>query len=319
MSTYHEIETLLLDVSSKSRRYAHGFDTNTDALIASLSAFDTAIRTASTFDRLMLTDVYGWEIYHIKRTLQNVNHTVARTVREQVITKLLMVTNNRIFNLSTIFENFIKGITYFSFQEADNPSGPIYHRLTSCGPADDAFKQTLICTKNQSKDIKNKTKEKIETCYIERLIYDNLYKNLKFYDSKAGEPPQQDKGHNDRLDLTKTDFNSCFPHIDIDVDVSFEHDIPVHVTIIRRKKGLEISRETYHKPIHDSPQGLRAWQRYEYDIMVDCTKTVGNVHYRKFQAYKLHTDWTKIKNRTQSVNPSTSTNSDSSQNQLNTV
>ena len=299
---YYNLESVLLDVSSKARSYSYGVHTNTDMLVSSLSSFDMAVRAANTMDRLLLVDVYGWEIYQIKRILQKVNNTIARTVCDQVITQLLMVTNNRIFNLSVIFENFIKGITYFHYQDEEAPpSGPIYHRLYSCDSADDAFKHTLICTKNQSKELKQKTKEKIETCYIERLIYDNLYKNLKFYATKSGEPPQQDKGHNDRLDMTKKDFNSCFPDIDIGIDVSFDHDIPVSVTITRRKKGLEISRETYHKPIHDAPLGLRAWQRYEYDIMVDCMKTMGNVHYRKFQTFKLHTDWTKLKKTTQSA------------------
>jgi hypothetical protein len=300
MSSYYELESSLLDVSSKARSFSHGFHDDSEALVSSLSVFDRVVRTTNAMDRLMLVDVYGWEIYQIKRILQNINHTVVRTVRDQVITQILMVKNERVFNLSTIFENFIKGITYFYYQNSDAHSGPIYHRLYSCGPADDAFKHTLTCTKTQSQAIKKQTKTKIETCYIERMIYDNLYKNLKFYETKVGEPPQQDKGHNNRLDLTKKDFNSCFPNIDIDVDVSFDHDIPVHLTIIKKKKGLEISRETYHKPIHDAPLGLRAWQRYEYDVMVDCAKTIKNVQYRKFQTFKLQTEWVKIKKHTQS-------------------
>ena len=131
MSTYYELESSLLDVSSKARSFSHRFHTDSDALVSSLSVFDRVVRNTNAIDRLMLVDVYGWEIYQIKRILQHVNHTVARTVRDQVITQILMVKNDRIFNLSTIFENFIKGITYFYYQDSEALSGPIYHRLNS--------------------------------------------------------------------------------------------------------------------------------------------------------------------------------------------
>lgn len=96
--------------------------------------------------------------------------------------------------------------------------------------------------------------------YIERLIYDEIHKQ---YSSK-NESPTQDDGHIFRMKLTKDDFETCFPNIEIDVDVDHEDNFPVKLTIDRRHKNKKDSNTKliYKKYITLAPLfGVKVYQR----------------------------------------------------------
>ena len=111
---------------------------------------------------------------------------------------------------TVVFEEFIKGITYFASQRTRNP---IYHRLAPC--------------------------KRVETCFIELLVFEEIYKDL----SNLAEPICLE---ND----IKKDYKACFPSMSINVQVSgYVQSMPTCLEISRFKNGRLASVEKYRKQV----------------------------------------------------------------------
>ena len=315
--SYHRLETIFITIAEKARRVSYNLST-TQPLLISLDSFEGAVKDASEIDRLQLVGTHGYELFQLKKLLTSIKDKKARHFCDQVLSKLLNVNKRSSINISDIFEEFIQGITYFEEEAATlgKPSHQlIYHRLSSCGTGDDAFRRMHHSCIGVSRQEKKRRRKMIETCYIERLIFDRFFTYAVFYDSKKGEPPQQDVGHLDRISLTKTDYKSCFPDEDIEVHLGFTGDIPSILTIIKTKKGIEKNRETYIKTFHEISGWPKTWKRYKYDLFVDAIKTIGDKSYRKFQTFKRESKWVPwIQGdvRSESLIHSTDTDSDDS-------
>lgn len=79
----------------------------------------------------------------------------------------------------------------------------------------------------------------IERCYVERLIYDKLWtKEAFFFPAVGTQETSQDTGHMFRLDLTKKDFETCFPNTELSVEIQYDDNMP---TDIRYKKNINIT------------------------------------------------------------------------------
>jgi hypothetical protein len=187
--------------------------------------------------------------------------------------------------ITRIFGEFIKGITYFKDGEY-NLDKPVYHRLMSCENRSAVFRSMYQqCNTTTSK--KKIAKHRIETCYIERLIYDELYKNQRLhFPAKGDEERSQDEGHNSWLEQTKADFNSCFPNVDLKVKLEYNNVYPIKVTIMRYKNNTLVSIETYEK------------ERYpnSYSIFVDCKLEQNKIPKQikqKLQTFYKLTRWTQ--------------------------
>jgi hypothetical protein len=171
--------------------------------------------------------------------------------------------------VTLMFEQFIQGITYFDDQPLSSRP-PVYHRLFSCGTGRQAFRQTYLQCRDDgsmSKPDRQRTQKQIETCYIERLVYDELFKhdNLHFPAVNEAETPQDD-GHLYFLSQTRDDFQSCFPHMDLRVHVDFDGDVPVRLEISKTTHGKHTSTAIYIK----ESLGMQSFGKVEYDPFVRC-------------------------------------------------
>lgn len=77
----------------------------------------------------------------------NMDPKLLRSMYDKLFIKII---NINVFenNATSVFKEFIKGITYFSYQEKGYTSNPIYHRLYSCGDGKNVFRNNFnTCNK----------------------------------------------------------------------------------------------------------------------------------------------------------------------------
>lgn len=161
-------------------------------------------------------------------------------------------------DIPVIFAEFVKGITYFAHEE-DMRSRPIYHRLYSCGERGDAM-YTMLHTSSgeQPPEQRRVAEERIYKCYLERLIFDDIYRhNTIFFPTIGSETHGQNISHQDRLESTHTDFKSCFPNIDIKIIIEYRKHIPYTLTIIKKVSGKVRFTEVYIKDIEDASSPVK--------------------------------------------------------------
>ena len=178
--------------------------------------------------------------------------------------------NTNCYDITRIFELFIQGITYFANQKPSTKK-PIYHRLASCGNGTESFRQMYHqCTDHMSSKTRSRVRRQIETCYIERLIYAEMYKHQTlFFPLLLTNTEKQDAGHEYRLKLTHLDFKTCFPTVEISVELAdFIGKWPT-TCIITRKKDGKTTQEKYVKLVNN--REVKSYGRF-----VDCTLTSGN-------------------------------------------
>lgn len=208
-----------------------------------------------------------------------------RSLHDQLFTKLIKLNPKPPTITTQILEKFIQGITYFQDQNRGQRV-PIYHRLASCGPGTETFrKMNNQCHDGQNKKKRAENKQAIERCYIERLVFDEIYKRIELF--LPGEEVSQDHGHLHWLDEeTKGDFESCFPNVKIKILVDFtKHlrlDMPSALTIIRVVAGSHKSTTKYIKNTI-----LEADGSVKYGIDVDCIKNIENQNGTTSSWYKL--------------------------------
>ena len=123
--------------------------------------------------------------------------------------------NNRA-DIPALFAEFIRGITYFQNEEEQVEKRPLYHRLYSCGERGDSMYAALHrCNGTQSDDDRRVAEERITKCYIERLIFDEIYKHNTFFFPLTGTDVHgQNDSHIIRNEQTYADYKTCFPNID---------------------------------------------------------------------------------------------------------
>ena len=253
-----------------------------------LRDFDKALNKATEMDKGFIIDMFYEKLVQIKYILIELKTQEARSYHDKFFNKHLKLPNKTPKKVTLLFKQFIKGITYFEYQQNHVNDIPIYHRLYSCGDGTDLYRNNnMICLKNISRVEKNRRKKLIERCYIERLIYDALFK----YDTSIGTNEHtQDEGHLFRLDLTRQDYETCFKNCKIDVEIEWNDGMPLKLVIIRSNKGKTTSREIYIKSyIFD---GL---QNKIFDSIVECHKEVAEKHYMKFQTFFKEMEWKPVK------------------------
>ncbi len=233
------------------------------ALERRLTAFEAALRRAD-----------GPQLENVKVTfageLKRLQHAVARPYRslhDRIFVNLLG-SSRPVEHVTRLFEDFVKGITYFA-HEQEGAGTPIYHRLYSCGPYADTHRLgNLVCSEGLSDAELRRRRPLIERCYIERLIFDALYRREALHFPASGNVrPGQDDGHLFRLDLTRQDFETCFPDTRIEVRLDYQHGmVPLALEVVRTCRGRR-TRLSFQKRYELSPNGLG-----RYEDLVDCTK-----------------------------------------------
>jgi hypothetical protein len=110
-------------------------------------------------------------ILEVSRSLKELSQNPKiRSMYDKIFQKTLCVPSNQPLQITLVFNDFIKGITYFQ-QEGISNTVPLYHRLTSCGPKNNkSFREHYNhCHESMEKTHKKHVKNYITNCYIERL------------------------------------------------------------------------------------------------------------------------------------------------------
>ena len=153
---------------------------------------------------------------------------------------------------SEYFLHFIQGITLFQdYPESQAIEKPAYHRISSCGPknADDTYNLKNINCKNliDAKELFRRRRNSWN-CYLERKIYDEMYKKiLNKY--------EQNFGHRFQMKhIEVNNFESFFPLMYfnfIQISMQWSPDlIPISVELkykIRETGNFRIVIEKYSK------------------------------------------------------------------------
>ena len=185
------------------------------------------------------------------------------------LSKLKNISNNDFRRTITkTFNSFVQGITYFQNQHVYNMNDPIYHRDGSCSPKNTSNVNCQIDTKLKN----NKNTRLIETCYIERLIYDCLWTDLT--------QTQQDMGHIDWLTNTRNAYHTCLPAHEIQIKIHYKSSQPIQLEITKYNQGKIKTFQTYRKSLFD-------------DSVACKMETKGKV-YAKVTSFLSDVPWTKI-------------------------
>lgn len=215
------------------------------------------------------------------------------TLRSAIDSLRAQLPNEKRFTtgITHIFGLFIQGITYFA-QEFHANALPVYHRMTACGSANGAFQRTLLqCQGTTSHQDRQRTKQRIHTCYLERLIYDAIFKQWSLLFPRWGTETEtrQDRGHRSWLQTTREDYNTCFPNSQLLVDIVFENRWPMVLTVTRCVKGKVTSRETYTRTLN-----AIAGNMVHYNPVVECVMHNATSILIKTQTFGLATSWQRV-------------------------
>jgi hypothetical protein len=275
------MEKAFLSVVSDYKINALTNSSSVDDLIVSLENWEKHLRKCSPYVISSFKNLHYEQLTKLVFFMRT--NPKLRKHHDVIFTNILDFKKQVPKNVTKIFHEFIKGITYLNDQ-SQPLSEPVYHRLDACGSGTDSFrKEYNQCTNDMTRKNRNNVKKRIETCYMERLIYDALYKEFSMDD-------EQNDGHLYRLKLTKEDFTSCFPVTSLNVQVEFDQHLPIRLIITRSQYDKVYSVETYTRTIiYDS-----VMQAKVYDDIVEAIKKTGNGEYFKVQTFTTHGPWRKI-------------------------
>ena len=281
------LEQVLFDVSIEVRKAQLEKQSSTH-LLQTLKAFESALKKSSQMDRAYIIDMFYGELARIKYALLELKEF--QGFHDRIFNRLLGLPKKMPKKITLTFQEFIKGITYFEYQKNYANDIPIYHRLYSCGDGTELYRNdNIICHSNITRAEKNRRKKLAERCYIERLIYDALFRYDTLHFSKTGsDSPTQDEGHMFRLDITRQDYESCFKGCKIAVEIEWIDGMPC-VLKITRSKNNQVQVETYRKSFSYDMVGNKV-----YEPIVECEKTIEGKKFTKLQSFKRETDFKKV-------------------------
>lgn len=212
------------------------------------------------FNKYYDSDVQNKLTNYYNKIIIPINYNTIITKKEKFITKT--------------FTHFISGITFFK-NENQELRWPVYHRDKSCGTnrltSDYKFKKTLFGP-NPNKII--------EKCYIERTIYDILYKHIIGV---------QDFGHMVEYKVVSNFYQNSFPHY-IDINLDYESDIyPTRLTIKVKSSSTNrlIERYEYIKRLDNN-------KNYIDNVVCFKIDYESKIEYKKEQTYDDKKKWKRI-------------------------
>ena len=182
----------------------------------------------------------------------------------------LFQNNLRLYNLDAkfrtiptkLFSEFCKGITYFSDEVVGSP---IYHRNSSCENSTITKSINFTCEKN-------KKKQYVKRCYLERLIFDKIYAEILH---------EQNIEHYVELKRVERIFQDTWPNESIQINLSYKSYLyPINM-LITYDNGQTITRETYR----------RTYTNNQYVSNISCKQIKDGKVYEKTQTFDSETSW----------------------------
>lgn len=144
-----------------------------------------------------------------------------------------------------LFTSFIKGITHFANDTVY--SRPSYHRSGSCGPKDSSHWSRFEIHSTDTKDVVQAKRSSLVRCYIDRLIYNDIYQRVL---------NEQDTSHRLELETLGRMANSF---VDIRIMLRYEGIHPVRLSVLARLPNGQLwYREDYRKYADGRVLGIRA-------------------------------------------------------------
>jgi len=265
-----------------------------DKLVTTLKQFEKSLATISPEQKVYLADVMYDDLVRLKFQLKSIKGNGQVTSLHDKIFKNLLGWDSRKtpHGITLLFEEFIKGITYFRKQVDPSNPVPIYHRFMACGNGSEEFRNNNnICLQGMSRAERKERKALIKRCYIERLVYNEMYKHESLHFPLVGTNAfSQDEGHVFRIGMTLTDFQTCFKDQDFKVSLEWDSMYPVKLTIDQLIKNKLVSSEVYYKELANLDSRFKV-----YRTTVDCKKTneQGGI-YEKVQTFEFESGWSGV-------------------------
>jgi hypothetical protein len=196
-------------------------------------------------------DKYYNQIKFVKNFLLQIKNIKSRSLHDKIFINIFKMNSSHLpLGITFIFEEFIKGITFFNDEVEHIKKIPIYHRAASCGDSSpDFINKYLQCYSTNSNQVIENKKKHISKCYLERLIYNDMFKKLTlhFPSSLNNTEISQNIGHKFQLSERSHNYNKCFIGIDININILYERDFPTILTIKYTKDNNIIKKEEYVK------------------------------------------------------------------------
>jgi hypothetical protein len=167
-----------------------------------------------------------------------------------------------------VFTEFIKGITFFAALRDPVRENPVYHRMSSCGTGELTIADKFRRVRGYSEESAYVNREHVRRCYIERLIYNDIYENILYV---------QDHGHLRELKEMERLYQDLYPTSNLSVKVGhFEGTPRIFPTSLRITDGNTYT-EDYRKDLNSN--------------IVRCSKVENGQSYHKFQTFEAETPW----------------------------
>lgn len=293
-----QLSDALLDVATALKMWQHGLVPADDVseLVRTVHHLCDVIdscaseATAVPYAVVHMVSEHNHVLSQLQRTL-SFNPSL-RSIQDRLFNRLQRIAGWRVVAPATqVFESFIKGITYFA-HELDPKAKPVYHRLYSCGTASQEHRHgNLICSEGLTAAELRRRRPLIERCYIERLIYDQIYQhesiteqgtpaNLSSFaavssgvriESRGNATAAQDKGHLFNMQRTKEDFETCFPNTIIEVEVTYHDNMPQRL-IVQRTTARAVLRSGTRESVRLVYDKDYIPTRRAYSEVASCTK-----------------------------------------------
>jgi len=280
--TYLHLENTFLNVAMECRKIQMQIG-SVDKLIDCVQQLDGAFDAATNPDLVLFMDTFKAEIIRSKMVIENLakKHPKLRSTHDRIFKNKLGLVGRIPRGITKLFEEFIKGITFFQVQQDHTNVVPIYHRFDSCGVGNTKHRtENLICAGTPGKAEIKRRRTTTNRCYIERLIFDALWKMETINET-------QDDKHVKRIELTKQDFQTCWgDQRDVCVHVDYMDNFPYKVYIENYYGKRLISSEVYTKTYVFSVGGNKT-----YEAIVECLRTTGRKSYAKSQSFRYEEDW----------------------------
>ena len=220
-------------------------------------------------------DKYIDQLRKIKNFLLQRKDIRSRTIHDKIFTKILKMDKYISLGITQVFEDFVKGITYFSDELENKKKIPIYHRVASCSNSSEDFKKKYLQCYQNDNELTLKTKrDHISKCYLERLIYDKIYLNsILHFPIGLNNELKQNKGHIFQIKEREKNFNECFLGLKLEIEVFYELGLPCYLIVKYIKDGNIEKKEEYSKIVYIDNFGVK---RYGESTMIRTTYNYGN-------------------------------------------
>jgi len=201
------------------------------------------------------------ELIKIKNFLLERKDKRSRSIHDKIFTSILKMDKYIPLGITQVFEDFVKGITYFSNEIENKKKIPIYHRAASCGNSSEDFKKKYLqCYKDNNELTLEIKRDHIFKCYLERLIYDKIYLNsILHFPSGLNNELRQNNGHIFQLKERAKNFNECFLGLNIEIEIFYELELPSYLIIKYIKDGNIEKIEEYSKIVYIDSFGVKRY------------------------------------------------------------